>query len=308
LLSISDGCFLIGPRMRWRKVSIIGLGLLGGSLGLACKQRRLAETVYGYARREKTIQEATDLGAVDAASTDLSKAVENADLVIFCTPLCQMTELSRLMIPHLPAGALITDVGSVKGDLVRNLQPLFAEHGIEFIGSHPMAGSEKKGVSAARADLFEKAVCVVTPGSGNKPENVERIRSFWRLLGSRVIDIPAELHDELVSRSSHLPHVLAAALSNYVLAERFPPQQARLCAGGFRDSTRIASGSPEMWRDICLTNAPEIARALNEFLAELEAFQKALAEKDAPAIETFFSNAKMLRDSWLAQASTNSPE
>ncbi|MGV3771801.1 MAG: prephenate dehydrogenase [Verrucomicrobiales bacterium] len=294
--------------MQWRKVSIIGLGLLGGSLGLACKQRALAARVEGYARREITVAESLEAGAVDAASTSLAQVVAGADLVILCTPLCQMAELARQMLPFLNPDALVTDVGSVKGELLRELQPIFAQRGIDFVGSHPMAGSEKKGVTAARADLFGKAVCVVTPSAQNHPVNVEKVREFWKAVGSKVLELTPELHDQLVSRSSHLPHLLAAALANYVLAERFPKQQSGLCAGGFRDSTRIASGSPEMWRDICLTNSAPIHEALDEFIIELQQFQKALATKDSEKIELFFSSAKNARDQWLARASTATPE
>lgn len=292
--------------MRWRKVTLIGVGLLGGSLGLALRKRGLAAEVHGYVRREASIQECVKAGAVSKAGTDLASAVQNAELIVFCTPLAQMEELARRAAPHLHKGALVTDVGSVKGELVRRLEPIFGERGAIFIGSHPMAGSEKTGVGAAREDLFVNAACVVTPTAGSAVEKVAETEELWGAVGGRVLRMSPELHDELVARSSHLPHLLAASLAAYVLEGS--ADQAKLCANGFKDSTRIASGSPEMWRDIVLMNRSNLKSSLRQFGAKLEELE-ALLERDNPAeMEAFFQHAKELRDAWAGRCGWSSPE
>ena len=292
--------------MHWQKVTVIGVGLLGGSLGLALKQRRLAKTVVGYVRRPASIVECETLGVVDRALTDLADAVKETDLIVLCAPLGQMRELAERMIGSLKPGALITDVGSVKAAIVQDLEPIIAKAGGEFIGSHPMAGAEKTGPGSARADLFIKAVCAVTPTPNSTNHAISIIEELWRSVGALPLRIAPDQHDDLVSRSSHLPHVVAAELSNYVLSPVHPKEQALLCANGFRDTTRIASGSPEMWRDISLANQRNLARVLGVFIEDLQEFRLALENDDRKAIEEFFAQAKQRRDQWSGQST--SPE
>jgi prephenate dehydrogenase len=294
--------------MRWRKVTLIGVGLLGGSLGLALRKRGLAGEVWGFVRREASIPECLQAGAVDRATVQLEQAVEGADLIVLCTPLFQMTELALAMGAHVQANALITDVGSVKGALVAELEPIFTAGGAAFVGSHPMAGSEKTGVSAARADLFLNAACAVTPTANSPAAKVAETEELWRSVGARVLRISPEAHDELVSRSSHLPHVLAAQLAAFVLDPELGTEQSKLCANGFRDSTRIASGSPEMWRDIVLMNRARLLEALDQFSGRLDRFRAVLEKNDAAAIEDFFRKAKTLRDEWTGRCASSSPE
>ena len=290
----------------WSKITLVGVGLLGGSIGLAAKQRRLADRVSGFVRRMESVAECVKAGAVDTAGTDLARAIDGADLVILCTPLSQMASLTTKLIPGLQRGAIVTDVGSVKGSVVAELSPLVAGAGGHFIGSHPMAGAEKMGVASARADLFEKAICVVTPTAGADKEALRRVEQFWSDLGGVPLRMSPELHDDLVSRSSHLPHVVAAELANYVLSPVHPKEQAAVCATGFRDTTRIASGSPEMWRDIALANRLHLARVLGVFIEDLQEFQLALENGDTKTIEEFFETAKQRRDAWVDGG--NSPE
>jgi prephenate dehydrogenase len=294
--------------MRWRKVTLIGVGLLGGSLGLALRKRSLAAEVWGYVRREASIAECINSGAVDRATIHLNEAVSGADLVVLCTPLLQMTELAMAMRPNLQYGALVTDVGSVKAELVAQLEPVFTAPGAVFVGSHPMAGSEKTGVSAARADLFLNAACAVTPTGISPAAKVEETEDLWRSVGARVLRLSPQAHDELVSRSSHLPHVLAAQLAAFVLDPQLGGDQSKLCANGFRDSTRIASGSPEMWRDIVVMNRVRLLEALNQFSGELDQFRTMLERNDPVAIESFFQRAKALRDEWTGRCASSSPE
>ena len=294
--------------MRFKSISVIGLGLLGGSLALAVKQRKLAARASAFVRRASAISEAQALGAADLVTRDLQEAVQGADMVVLCTPLSQMQELARKMRPHLAPGAVVTDVGSVKGSVMAELEPVFREAHVEFVGSHPMAGSERIGLSSARADLFEGAICLVTPGLASSPEAVGAVEDLWRGLGTLPSRMTPEAHDDLVSRSSHLPHIVAAELANYVLSPAHPKEQALVCANGFRDVTRIASGSPEMWRDIALANRKNLGRVLGVFIEDLQEFQLALDRADVKAIEEFFSKAKQRRDQWKSGSKTASTE
>ena len=294
--------------MHFRKITIIGVGLLGGSIGLSVKRRKLAHQTAGFVRRRASLKDCEGAGAVDFATTDLPAAVWDADLVILCTPLAQMRSRVREMLPALKRGAIVTDVGSVKTGVVRELESLVARAGAHFVGSHPMAGAEKTGVAAARADLFEQTVCVVTPTKKTNRAALKKVKQFWQDVGSCVLELKPEVHDALVSRSSHLPHVVAATLASHVLNPAHPKNQAALCANGFRDSTRIASGSPEMWRDIALANRKNLAKSLEAFIADLQKFQRLVKKGDAKAIMKFFETAKQRRDDWCAGCASHSPE
>jgi prephenate dehydrogenase len=294
--------------VQFRKITIIGVGLLGGSIGLAAKKRRVAGEIAGFVRSKKSIADCEKFGATDFATTDLLAAVSNSDLVILCTPLAQMLPLAKQFLPALKRGAMVTDVGSVKSGVVRELESIIAKAGAHFVGGHPMAGAEKTGVAAARADLFENAVCVLTLTKKSNAAAVRKLEQFWKSLGARILKMDAAQHDLLVSRSSHLPHVVAATLANLVLNPASPKQQATLCANGFRDTTRIASGSPEMWRDIALANRKNLSRSLDAFIADLQKFQRALKKSDAKAISKFFATAKLRRDNWRANPLSTSAE
>lgn len=291
--------------MPWQKITLVGVGLLGGSLGLALKQRGLAKQVSGYVRRAESVTECEKLRVVDTASQDLLQAVQGADIVVLCTPLAQMAGLVQSMLPELRPGMIVTDVGSVKASVVQAAESLISGSGATFVGSHPMTGAEKMGPSAARADLFADAVCVVTPTASSKPDAIKTIEQLWRSVGARVLTLSPELHDEFVSRSSHLPHIVAAELANYVLSPAYPREQSLLCANGFRDTTRIASGSPEMWRDIALANRKNLARVLGVFIEDLQELQLALERSDIKAIQEFFETAKLRRDQWTGRNSAS---
>jgi prephenate dehydrogenase len=291
-----------------KKVTLVGVGLLGGSLGLALRKQGLATEVIGFVRRPSSVVECLKCRAVSSATMDLLEAVDGAELVVLCTPIAQMAPLAKQMLPALKRGSLVTDVGSVKGSVVRRLSRIFEPSGVYFVGSHPMAGAEKTGVSAARQDLFDNAVCVVTPTDRSRPEAVKKVAALWRAVGCRILSLSPKEHDVLVSRSSHLPHVLAALLTNLVLNPSLRPEQQALCANGFRDTTRIASGSPEMWRDIAIANRNNLAGALRHFVRELKEFDRALNQADPEALLKFFEMAKCRRDAWSAQSIGTSPE
>jgi len=294
--------------VHWKKVTLVGVGLLGGSLGLALRKRRLARSVVGFVRRRASVAECESGGAVGLATQDLKRAVEQADLIVLCTPIAQMRPLVEQMIPELKPGVIVTDVGSVKASVVRELESLLARVGAHFVGSHPMAGSERTGVAAARADLFQDAVCVITPTRDSKKAAVRKVAELWRSVGARLLRLSPQAHDDLVSRSSHLPHVLATQLVNLVLQPESPKEQALLCANGFRDTTRIASGSPEMWRDIAMANRENLLRALAAFESGLSEFKRALRGRNERAVSRFFEQARQRRDAWSAGAGSPSPE
>jgi prephenate dehydrogenase len=212
------------------------------------------------------------------------------------------------MQPYLKPGAVVTDVGSAKSTVVQEVEPIIHAAKAHFVGSHPMAGSEKTGLAAARADLFFNAICLVTPGVHSTVDAICAVQNFWKAIGGWPIRMTADLHDDLVSRSSHLPHVIAAELANYVLSPAHPKEQALVCANGFRDTTRIAASSPEMWRDIAMANRKNLGRVLGVFIEDLQEFQLALERGDVQAIEEFFSNAKLRRDQWRAHAPTTTTE
>jgi len=275
---------------------------------MALRKRRLAGSVVGYVRRAASVVECEGLGAVSLATLDLQRAAEGAELIVLCTPIAQMRGLVEQMLPALKPGAIVTDVGSVKSSVVRDLESLVGKAGAHFVGSHPMAGAEKMGVAAARADLFDGAVCVVTPTRKSNPAAVRKVEQLWKSVGARLLRLTPKAHDDLVSRSSHLPHVVAAQLANLILSPEHSREQGMLCANGFRDTTRIASSSPEMWRDIALANRKNLLGAVDGFVAALRQFRRDLKRGDAQAVASFFEQARERRDQWARRARSGSPE
>jgi len=252
--------------MEIHRLSILGVGLLGGSLGLALKRNLNAFSVVGYGHRALTLDRALEMGAIDQATQDLSHAVREADCVVLCTPVGLFEQLMVEMGPSLKPGAIVTDVGSTKRSVVSLAERLLPE-GVHFIGSHPMAGSEKRGVEFARADLFEGSTCITTPLSSSDAHAIEAVEGLWRSLGMNVIRLTPEEHDRGVAMISHLPHALAAALV------AIQDEQTLTLAGkGFLDATRIAAGDGAIWRDIFLDNADAVRTALGKLIQELDQF------------------------------------
>ena len=296
-MNLSSFPSIITP-VQLQKLTLIGVGLLGGSIGLAAKQRDVAGRVCGLVRREESIAECLAAGVVDEATLDVAEAVADADLIILCTPVGRMGELAAALKPHLAADAIVTDVGSVKSSVVAAVEPVLSR----FVGSHPLCGSEKAGVAHASGNLFEGAVCAVTPTEASAANDVAVVTEFWEALGSRVVNLTATDHDAIVARTRHLPHVLASALVNAVLTSPRAGESDFL-GTGFRDTTRLASGEAGMWRDIALDNAEAIAAAVEDLQNELSQLRSALNAKDAPALEKFFAQAQSHRADWLKEAS-----
>jgi prephenate dehydrogenase len=294
--------------VRWNKITLVGVGLLGGSLGLALRRRKLAKEIAGYVRREASIKDCERADATDYATTDLLAAVSGADLVVLCTPLAQMKPLVRQMLPALKRGAIVTDVGSVKGSVVRSWNRSSPRRGHISSAAIRWRAARSK-VCRRRGRSCLNAQSVSSPRRGKPiPRRCARWRQLWKDVGARLLRTSPDAHDALVSRSSHLPHLMAATLANLVLDPKLPKEQAMLCATGFRDTTRIASGSPEMWRDIALTNRKHWARVDRIHRRVADKFQSALKCGDTKAIAKFFETAKQRRDNWCACCASPSQE
>ncbi len=286
--------------MFFQKVSIIGVGLLGGSLGLAMRERQLAGRVEGWVRRRESVAECNERGVADLVSTDLADVIQDADLIIVCTPVEHMRATLEPAFGALKPGAIVTDVGSVKLPVVRELAALVSAAGARFVGSHPMAGGERVGVNWSRADLFSLGVCALTPTADSDPAAVAQLVEFWEGVGMRVLKVSPEQHDEFVARSSHLPHLLASVLAAYVLDPQFPGEQRDLCAGGFRDTTRIASGPVPMWRGILSANRENLVKDIDALTGRLQELRDALARNDADRIEAILKEAHDRREHWIS--------
>jgi prephenate dehydrogenase len=287
-------------------VVIVGTGLLGASLGLALKARGLTGVVTGVGRSgSASLDVAVKRGAIDHAMTDLASAATGAhvrksvDLVVLCTPIRQFPEALRILAPALQAGTLVTDVGSTKGEVLRWARELLPPH-VEFVGSHPMAGSEKSGPEAARADLYANAVCLMC-AAGDGRKGFARIQQMWEQLGMRTIELSPDVHDRWVATVSHLPHAVAFALVN---AAGKHPEMLEAAAGGFLDTTRVASSDLSMWTDIFMTNREAVLAAVDDFAGELDRLRSAIDAGDEKAIRAILAHGKQVRDELAARRKT----
>lgn len=276
-------------------VCVVGVGLIGGSFGIALREKKLARQVIGAVRRKETINAAFQKGAVDNATTELAEAVRGADLVFMAPPVGQMKPLCTELVESIKAGAIVTDAGSTKSQLVEECAPIFGTKA-HFIGGHPMAGSERTGVEHARGNLFEHAIWIITPAKETPETEVTRLKDLVEAVGATPLILDPQTHDQLLAVTSHVPHVTAAALVHLFSKTQDDHEVVqKLIAGGWRDSTRVAAGSPEMWRDICLANSTAIGENLDEVIAELQKLRGMLQEKNGEEINTWFESASSVR-------------
>lgn len=275
-------------------IAILGTGLMGSSLGLALKKRGAPVRIHAYARREETRALALERGVADAVFADPAAAVRGADIVVFCAPVLSIPALAEACRTGLAAGTLLTDVGSTKEFLARSLAGIFQGTGVEFIGSHPICGSEQQGIAAGHADLYDGAVTVVTPPAQASAAAIEKISNLWRSAGSSVTVMEAAAHDRILAATSHLPHVVAAALALSA------GDNGLFCGSGFRDTTRIAEGSPQVWSDIVLTNAPALTAALKIFCNHLNELATLVDEGDGEKLANWFAAARDKRKELLS--------
>jgi prephenate dehydrogenase len=274
-------------------VSIIGLGLMGGSLGLALK-RRGDVSVQAFARRAETRRAAQAAGAADGIHATAEAAVDGADIVVVCVPVLTSAPLTERFRGALKPGAVITDVGSTKRRVMDAMRAVLQGTDAVFVGSHPIAGSERTGFDAASVDLYTGATVVVTPDDGGPPDTVAAVCGLWESVGARVERMTAARHDRLLARTSHLPHLAAAGLVEAMLGGG-EETAAALCGSGFRDTTRIAAGDPGMWHDIVTSNADEIAAALDGYAGILAGLRRAIADGRFDAVREFLAAAQRTR-------------
>lgn len=276
-------------------VCIVGVGLIGGSFGLALREKRLARRVIGAVRRQATIDEAVALGAIDEGTTDLLEAARQSGLIFMAPPVGQMIELCRQIAGVVPDGAIVTDAGSTKASFVGECEEILRPRA-HFVGGHPMAGGEQTGVGAARGDLFERSMWILTPSEHTPPPVLNTLTSMIEALGASPLLLEARVHDAILASTSHLPHVAASALVHqFSRAREGAPVADQLVGGGWRDSTRVAAGSSEMWRDICLANSQAIESSLGELIAELERVRRLVREGEAEALREWFEAAAKVR-------------
>lgn len=275
---------------RIHTLAIVGVGLIGGSIGLAAKARGLAGRVIGAGRNRDSLDRAVARGAVDEGLLDIASAVRQADVAVFCTPVDRIVEQVLAAAPGCAKEALLTDAGSTKAAIVHSLETRMPP-GVAFVGSHPLAGSEKRGPEHADANLFQGRLTVVTRTAHTPTAALERAAAFWQALGSRVRVMTPEEHDRALAVTSHLPHLAAAALAGVLPAELY-----ELAASGFRDTTRVAAGDPALWRGIFAQNRDAVLDALRRLTEQLGRFREALAAGDDAALDALLSHAKKVRD------------
>ncbi len=281
------------------RAAILGLGLMGASLGLALRAASAARTIVGYDAAPGLAARAQALGAIDHPASDPAVAVAAADLVVLAVPVMAMRDLLAAITPHLAPGALVTDLGSTKSAVVAWAEALLPDPP-RFAGGHPMTGRERSGVDAADPALYQGCVWCLTPTERTATDALARLAALVERLGARPVTLQPQRHDEAVAAVSHLPLLAATALTMTATARPDWPTARSLAAGGFRDTTRVASGNPRMARDICLTNTQPILDCLDAYLAALQRLREAVAAGD-PALEQIFASAKEARDAWLAQ-------
>jgi prephenate dehydrogenase len=275
------------------EIAIFGPGLIGGSVAMALRAKRPSLPITVWGRNPSALSDLLKRGLADRTETDPAAAVKNADLVVLCTPVGTMEQLALAFAPSLLSDALVTDAGSVKLPVVDRLKPILGQR---FVGAHPMAGSERSGISAARANLFDSAPCIVTPDSDTPAAALAKVEEFWTSLGTRITRMTPWEHDRLVARISHLPHALAFALVNLVI-DTLPPGAQNLAGGSFRDGTRVAMSDPALWTGILTENCTEVAAALREMSKLLNSMAAALGEEKADSLLDFLRRAKEHRDS-----------
>lgn len=284
------------------KLVIIGVGLIGGSFALALRKAEMVKTIVGVGRSKKNLQRAFDRGVIDQIAYDSVLAMQDADLVMLAMPVGQTNNILREIAPHLEPKTILTDVGSTKQDVIAAASAYLNGAQLKnFVPGHPIAGAEQSGVGAAHADLFRNKQLILTPLTETSPNALNQVIRCWQGCGAQIFQMHADEHDNVLAATSHLPHVLAYTLMNFLRKynKNSPHSLLRFAGSGFRDFTRIASSSPEMWRDICLANSDALLQQIDAYQQALAALKKDLANGDAHALETAFTEAREIRENWL---------
>ena len=280
-------------------VSIVGVGLIGASLGLALKGAGVVREVIGVGRSSANLDQAKKMGAIDRVA-DLAEAVQSSQWVVLCVPVAQMRSIFAQLEPHLGSNTLITDAGSTKCDVILAAKEVLGKKVCQFVPAHPIAGGAQHGAAAARADLFQGKQTIICQLQENSAADIALVEEFWKALGSNIKRISAVQHDAIYAAVSHLPHILSYALMASVLNSEDAEQKLGHAGAGFRDFTRIAASSPEMWRDICIANKQAILKELDQYLSVTGRLREMIAKEDAVGLEKVFQKASQARQKWDA--------
>jgi len=279
------------------KITIIGVGLIGGSLAKALKEKNLAKNVFGFGRDHSRLEEAKKCNIIDNYSTDIEEAVNQADIIVIATPVGTFQNIFNEVKPLIDDNVIISDVGSTKTNIVDIAKEVLGAKSQCFVPAHPIAGKEKSGFEASDGSLYHGKKVIITPIEGNLTESIQVIDSMWKNVGAEVDFMSPESHDDLLGMTSHLPHMLAFSLVNYLVDQN--PSASIYAGGGFKDFSRIASGDAVMWRDICLQNKDQIISHLKGYQSTVDELIVAIDEEDVVKLELLFATAKKTRDSWI---------
>lgn len=279
----------------FRKMVVAGVGLIGGSMALAMRERGLVEEVVGYGRGEKNLRVALKKGIIDGYFLHAEEIPNRTDFLVLGTPVQSTAPLAEKFLPHLAQSCIVSDVGSVKATIVRDMEKILPRT-IPFVGAHPIAGGEQWGAEAARADLFIGQRCILTPTRNTNAAALKKVAALWRKLGAKVEVMDPELHDKILGLVSHLPHVLVYALVNLMSRSKVASTEViEYCGGGFKDFTRIASSRPELWRDICLMNRRAVSKGLGDYIRTLERMKRMIDSGQGAVLEREFVLANEAR-------------
>jgi len=282
-----------------RKLAVIGVGLIGGSLARALRKAGEVQEVVGCGRGKANLEKALELGVIDSYTHDIGEAVEGADMVFLAVPLGAMKDAFTAMVGHLAEDAVITDGGSSKASVVADAEAAFGEVPAMLVPGHPIAGTEKNGVEASFAELYQDRRVILTPTESTDPKATARVRAMWEACGAEVSEMTVGHHDEVLAATSHLPHMLAFGLVDALSRMKENDEIFRYAAGGFRDFTRIASSNPVMWRDVCVANGPALSKMLAAFAEEMNDLAQTIAAGDGEHLLEVFSRAKEARDRFV---------
>ena len=274
----------------FRRVAIIGIGMMGGSLALAIRKHGLAHEIVGVSKQQASLDKALEKKAIDAGFLEIAPAVRNADLVILATPVESIIKLLTTINPHLKRSCIVTDLGSAKVEIIEAAQKTLSNPSF-FVGSHPLVGSHQEGIDFVKAELFENALCIMTPTAQTHQMAQRKVEQLWTTLRCQVKHLSAEKHDEVLAYISHLPHLLA-----FGLIETIPPTALEFVPQGLKDMTRIAASSPQMWNDICMTNSRNILQSLDELVKNLSFFRNAIVNRDSKTLMFHFTKAQEKRN------------
>jgi prephenate dehydrogenase len=286
-------------KARIGKLVVFGVGLIGGSFALALKQKRAVGRVVGVGRTRANLLAAKRLGIIDEIATDVAAAVRDADLVLLAVPLAQNAAVLAQIAPHLGPNTIVTDAGSTKRDIIAQARRHLGVNFSRFVPAHPIAGTEKSGAAAAFAGLYRDHELIITAEAETDARAIAKVAAAWRLAGMTINRMEAAAHDRMFALVSHLPHIVAYALVGQIAGYSDARSLLGHTGGGFRDTTRIAGSSPEMWRDVCLSNRDALLQALDDYLAEFERLRGLLAAHDGAGLEARFATARMARARWL---------